>query len=181
MSEDKYEKFEKRMHEEYPHMFSRPYGGFAVGEGWWTIIDILCHHIHAHVSWKRHRRAQDLMMQRAIKRGYFAVLRRVAKGKEPTEWDIEHARELMALVHRPPTEKVERVVVAQIKEKFGGLRFYYDGGDDYVAGLVSMAESWAGKTCEECGSLGHSRSGGWIRTLCDQHEAERQERMKRID
>jgi hypothetical protein len=59
----------------------------------------------------------------------------------------------------------------QIKEKFGGLRFYYDGGDEYISGLVSMAESWAGNTCETCGEKGERRSGGWIRTLCDKHEA----------
>lgn len=73
---------------------------------------------------------------------------------------------------------VEPVIVRQIKEKFGGLRFYYDGGDDYVSGLVTMAERWAAHTCEECGEAGRHRSGGWVRTLCDKHEAERQERMK---
>lgn len=70
------------------------------------------------------------------------------------------------------------VVVAQIKEKFGGLRFYYDGGDDTVDGMVRMAEAWADHSCEECGSPGKSRSGGWIKTLCDKHEAERQARYK---
>jgi hypothetical protein len=48
-------------------------------------------------------------------------------------------------------ENVAQVVVAQVKEKFGGLRFYYDGGDEYVDGLVSMAEMWAERTCEVCG------------------------------
>lgn len=70
------------------------------------------------------------------------------------------------------------VIVRQIKEKFGGLRFYYDGGDDYVSGLVSMAESWAGHVCEECGNPGKSRSTGWIKTLCDEHSAEREARYK---
>lgn len=69
------------------------------------------------------------------------------------------------------------VTVQQIKEKFGGLRFYYDGGDDVVDGLVRMAESWAARSCEECGHPGKSRDGGWIRTLCDHHEAERQAKM----
>lgn len=77
-------------------------------------------------------------------------------------------------------EVVAQVTVAQIKEKFGGLRFYYDGGDEYISGLVSMAEVWAGHSCEECGKPGERRSGGWVRTLCDEHEAERQERMKNV-
>jgi hypothetical protein len=71
---------------------------------------------------------------------------------------------------------VTQVVVEQIKEKFGGLRFYYQGGDDYIDGLVSMAESWAARTCETCGNLGSRRSGGWVRTLCDEHEQEYQNR-----
>jgi len=76
---------------------------------------------------------------------------------------------------------VPQVVVAQIKEKFGGLRFYYDGGDDYVRGLVQMAEDWANRTCETCGELGKQRGGGWIRTLCDKHEAEYQARKNNND
>lgn len=76
---------------------------------------------------------------------------------------------------------VPQVVVAQIKEKFGGLRFYYDGGDDYVRGLVQMAEDWAIRTCETCGERGKQRGGGWIRTLCDTHEAEYQARKNSND
>ena len=67
---------------------------------------------------------------------------------------------------------VEQVVVAQIKEKFGGLRFYYDGGDDRVYGMVRMAESWAEHSCEECGAPGTSGGKGWIKTLCPTHRAE---------
>lgn len=80
--------------------------------------------------------------------------------------------------NHPIPEECMQVVAAQIKEKFGGLRFYYDGGDDTIEGMVSMAESWAAHTCETCGKPGKSRGGGWIRTLCDEHEAERQKQMK---
>jgi len=66
-------------------------------------------------------------------------------------------------------EAVPQVLVAQIKEKFGGLRFYYDGGDDYIRGLVHMAESWASKTCETCGQPGKLRGGGWLHTACEEH------------
>lgn len=75
-------------------------------------------------------------------------------------------------------EKVEQVVVMQIKEKFGGLRFYYSGGDENIHGMVRMAEAWADATCEECGKPGKLRGRGWMKTLCDEHEAERQVRMK---
>jgi hypothetical protein len=72
----------------------------------------------------------------------------------------------------PIPVSITQVTVAQIKEKFGGLRFYYDGGDDYIRGLVSMAESWAEKSCETCGAPGTSGGKGWIKTLCPTHRAE---------
>ncbi len=79
--------------------------------------------------------------------------------------------------HKIP-DAVPQVVVAQIKEKLGGLRFYYDGGDDFIRGLETMAELWAGRTCEKCGKPGERYSGGWIRTLCEEHEAEHQLKIK---
>jgi hypothetical protein len=68
---------------------------------------------------------------------------------------------------------VPQVVVEQIKEKFGTLRFYYEGGDDQISGMVRMVESMSEVTCEVCGNLGTLRGGGWIKTLCDTHHAER--------
>jgi hypothetical protein len=57
----------------------------------------------------------------------------------------------------------------QIKEKYGGLRVYYSGGDDYVRGVVSMAEEYSYKVCEVCGNAGKPNKSGWISTLCDEH------------
>jgi hypothetical protein len=42
---DKYEDFANRMEERFPKMFSQPYGGFCIGEGWWPIIESLCANI----------------------------------------------------------------------------------------------------------------------------------------
>lgn len=55
----------------------------------------------------------------------------------------------------------------QIKEKYGGLRMYFSGGDEYVEGLVSMGEAMSYKICEICGNKGEPNKGGWISTLCD--------------
>lgn len=66
-------------------------------------------------------------------------------------------------------DKIEQVVVAQIKEKFGGLRFYVDGGDEYTSGMISFAESMSLKICETCGKPGKRHGTGWIKTSCDEH------------
>lgn len=61
------------------------------------------------------------------------------------------------------------VIATQIKEKYGTLRFYYNGGDEYIDGVVAMAESMSARTCETCGAPGELRGLGWVYTACDEH------------
>lgn len=68
----------------------------------------------------------------------------------------------------------EQVKVEQVKEKFGSLRFYVSGGDDYTDGAISLAEILSSHICEECGAPGKRISGGWVRTLCEFHIAEKE-------
>jgi len=57
----------------------------------------------------------------------------------------------------------------QVKEKYGGLRFYINGGNDYVDGLITFAERLSYMTCEQCGSTdGVTQTKGWVYTLCRQ-------------
>jgi len=74
--------------------------------------------------------------------------------------------------------EVERLggTVSQIKEKYGGLRFYYSPGDstadlhpdwDIVENMVDDAEQQSLVTCEMCGQPGVlMTSGHWLKTLC---------------
>jgi hypothetical protein len=78
-------------------------------------------------------------------------------------------------------DKCPQVVAAQVKEKFGGLRFYVDGGDEYTHGIISMAEQMSGKVCEECGTPGETGGKGWISTLCPTHRAERDAARAKAD
>lgn len=63
--------------------------------------------------------------------------------------------------------KYSPVKFDQIKEKFGGIRIYYTGGDEYVNGVVSLADEMSYKLCEVCGNSGRPSKSGWITTLCD--------------
>ena len=76
-------------------------------------------------------------------------------------------------------KQVTQVTLDQVKEKFGTLRFYYTGGDDEISGMVRMAESMSGVTCEECGNPGESRGGGWVHTYCTPCEIKREEASKK--
>lgn len=176
-----YDEFEKHMTEKYPRYFGegKRYGGFAISEGWYPIIEALVSQIDHYTKWKRSTRTYQLRLDRARDRGRDAVLQFICKGKAPSDWDMDRADDIMSTPHEI-IPRVEWIVVDQIKEKFGGLRFYYHGGDEHIAGMVTMAETWADRTCEKCGNKGVRRSGGWIRTLCDEHEAEHQLKFKEI-
>ncbi|WGK89278.1 MbcA/ParS/Xre antitoxin family protein [Pseudomonas migulae] len=59
----------------------------------------------------------------------------------------------------------------QVKQKFGGLRFYYQHGSDHAAAVVDLAESLSLHVCEICGAVGKSvQLFGWVQTRCPTHE-----------
>lgn len=61
------------------------------------------------------------------------------------------------------------ITILQIKEKFGGLRFYVAPFDPILDSMITEAEGKSLLTCEKCGAPGKPRHGGWIKTLCDEH------------
>ncbi len=76
---------------------------------------------------------------------------------------------LSALIVERASARNLTVQVLQVKEKFGGLRFYLRGHDRYISGLIGAAESLAYRHCEKCGKLGRLYAGGWRRILCCEH------------
>ena len=152
--------------------------GFAHGDGWFNIINALCSNIEHHVKWKREQRAKALLFNRKLKRAIAANDPTVLYNPKwaDKEWHInECVEKFRTHAFEEVPERVERVVVEQVKEKFGTLRFYYRGGDEQVFGMVRMAESMSACTCEVCGSPAQTgQHGGWVGTLCEQHTKERE-------
>ena len=64
--------------------------------------------------------------------------------------------------------KAPQVVVVQVKEKYGGLRFYTQGEDRLIHGMIWFADSLSYSICEMCGSMKNvtQNKKGWISTLC---------------
>ena len=181
---------------QYPRLFSERYmpmthtcmcWGFEHGDGWYNIIKNMCGLIQGHIDWTRENRARSLRFNRALRRAiagntrdleYFYSQRDYKTREVRVGVISDHVRERMQQeiaesLFRHVPEACSQVVVNQVKEKFGTLRFYYTGGDDYVDGVVRMGEGMSAVTCEDCGAPGRSRNGGWIRTLCDHHAEER--------
>ncbi len=70
--------------------------------------------------------------------------------------------------HNKNGEPETPIKIAEVKEKFAGLRVYCHYEDDYVEGLVRFSEAISYKTCEHCGSPGKREkpSGYYIKTVC---------------
>jgi hypothetical protein len=68
-----------------------------------------------------------------------------------------------------------QVVVQQVKEKFGGLRFYPKQQNDAQRGMIDMAQALSFRICEVCGDRGRHIGPGWERTRCAAHESDRGE------
>lgn len=62
----------------------------------------------------------------------------------------------------------------QVKEKFGGLRFYTGGTSKEALDRIQEAADESVETCEYCGSPGERSNEGWIRTLCGPCARQRQ-------
>jgi hypothetical protein len=60
-----------------------------------------------------------------------------------------------------------QLVATQVKEKFGGLRFYISSGSDEQYGAIHLAESMSYGICEFCGTTEDvGQTEGWISSLC---------------
>lgn len=62
-----------------------------------------------------------------------------------------------------------QVVAVQVKEKFGGLRFYVRGGDAFTDALIWIADLMSGFICDVCGLPGRRSGGPFVRTRCPEH------------
>jgi hypothetical protein len=58
----------------------------------------------------------------------------------------------------------------QCKEKFGGLRFYIEGGTREIHDIIHKYEKLSMQTCDVCGDKGENIIiNRWISTRCQKH------------
>jgi hypothetical protein len=158
--------------------------GFECGDGWFNILDQLMGSIQHHIDWKEKQRNWAIKyneMATQAKAGNFELFEEDMKALPNDEYKEKRLAEIIAGDFREVPESIPQVTLDQVKEKFGTLRFYYSGGDDYISGMVSLAESLTGVTCESCGNVGERRGGGWVHTYCTPCEEKRELARKLAD
>lgn len=156
---------DKKLCEKYPKLFTNRRGsihetcmawGFECGDGWFDLLDKLCWIIQSHLV----SHADQIKYTKEWNKNVL---------DETYVWPVSSLPRPRQLREVP--EELDQVIVDQVKEKFGTLRFYYSGGDDYISGAVDLAESLSGRICEECGAPAEVKSTeGWVYTRCEQHK-----------
>ena len=135
--------------------------GFECGDGWFVILDELMGEIKNHIENER-RNAKYRF------RHNFPKWLQTKANRLP--WKRKLLRKFMHWVANKYPRGVEPLPhprITQVKEKFGGLRFYIDGGDDEIYGMIGLAESLSYRTCEFCGTTKDvGQTQGWIITCC---------------
>jgi hypothetical protein len=92
--------------------------------------------------------------------GWFDILWRLCEDLEP-------------LVAQFEKETGLHFEVLQVKEKFGGLRFYVNcRRNEGIRQRIGIAADESFRTCEICGQPGALREERSIKTLCDEHASE---------
>jgi len=82
--------------------------------------------------------------------------------------------------HNNQNGKYPQIVATQVKEKFGGLRFYVEGASDVQHAIISWAESLSYDICESCGTTKDvSQTEGWVFTECPNCRLEREKNTSR--
>lgn len=177
------DELDKHLCEKYPKLFRDRHGdmrktcmvwGLEIGPGWANILESLCANIQWHIDQSRNTRLNNLKYNRALvkaKNGDNTALKRYFSFDGATEFYIQkHINEALALGKpRNITAACPQVIVTQVKEKFGSLRFYYNGGDSMIDGMVRMAERLSEVTCDDCGSPGEATNEAWISVRCKKH------------
>jgi hypothetical protein len=130
--------------------------GIECGNGWYNIIDTLCGLLTS--EYRQAKSRYDYLVETGVGGILYGT-------KTVTQEAIDEAKVKL-------DEETMRVPVAsQVKEKFGGLRFYVQAATDKHYQYITFAESMSYRTCESCGAPGKTYTDGWHTTLCDIHAA----------
>jgi len=181
---------DEKLVKKYPKIFADRYGdmretamcwGFECGDGWYNIIDLLC----SNLQWNTDHNNKDYVIKNKFLRKLLPFLQKLFD-KIPGHYNFKRKRQINPMIiigsflrglindwRRKQkfiyikSNRYPQIVAVQVKEKFGGLRFYVKNASKRQYAVISFVESLSYYTCEKCGSMKDiGRTDGWITTLC---------------
>lgn len=83
-------------------------------------------------------------------------------------WEL--SGDLNKLIQREPAAERASYRAVQVKEKFGGLRFYMRASTPTIDARIARAEAESFCTCDVCSKPGALSKGGRWQTRCAEHD-----------
>ncbi len=77
---------------------------------------------------------------------------------------LQICREIQEVIDR---DHITDYSISQVKEKFGGLRWYDSGGNQAIQDIISKYEKLSMQICMICGRPAEYITTGWIGCYCD--------------
>ena len=178
--------FEQTLMEKYPEFFLKTDEGVVASSscgvycpiGWHTLVDDLLQSIKNQIT--NVYRSKLVVTNKKyyfwnglshIVNGSITILSKVVNNRTINSklFKLDHKFRQRATKFRTYERVImEPIIIEQIKEKFGTLRFYYSNGTPEIDGIVAFAEYLSSVTCEETGKRGElcHNQRGWYKTLC---------------
>lgn len=166
------------LYERYPLIFAEKdlpetkscmYWGFECSDGWFNLINEMCSLIQSHCNQNKFHHKLNWLGNKLIKTKMF---------RNKMKWRISAETRLTSIfymsTYKKEIEGCNQVVAEQVKEKFGSLRFYYRGGDEFISGVTCFAEALSETTCEFCGSPATIiNMKSWYNCICEKCKEKR--------
>jgi hypothetical protein len=172
------EEYEAKLLEEFPEMFeSKQMYISDFPKGWRELIYLTTKTLYIYSYKSKRSRVKNTLNAKVkvyLNRKWYPVYRKliqVSQSKKGWRKYLYTATNKFGTSLFSVSDCYERVdnpavKVGQIKEKFGTLRYYVDGYDDWIQGMLDLAEMISSHTCQETGEPGQlCVRGGWYATL----------------
>lgn len=159
--------------------------GIDVGDGWYNLIDKLCGFLQYHIDENCIYQYSSIKiwiskwMAKPLYNFLYKCLKWSIHGNSSDHFIFKHTHKFIDWLNSPKWIKPPQIKAAQVKTKFGGLRWYFNWGENIratsavrefcenLSGAVSFAESLSYSICETCGREGQIMvKNGWFATLC---------------
>jgi hypothetical protein len=168
------QELQNKLFEKYPKIFRQKdlsmnetcmCWGIECGDGWYWLIDNLC----SQLQWDIDHNSKKSVIKNKILRNFAEFIR---KKHLKLSWKYgkylwKTYRYLQDNYKKIEIKTIPQIETTQVKEKFGGLRFYTNDVTEEQHAIISWAESLSYHICEYCGTTENiGITQGWLSTIC---------------